>query len=211
MAELPRMTGRPTLDRAAEIRRDILSAAMREFSDRGFHGCSIAGIAARAEVSRRTIYNQFQAKEQILELLIENTSDRLRQRLEAVGTAGGSPEQVLFNMGMCFQEDALGRDGRAISRVLVVEAQSMPGVVRKGLAARETILRPIEAYLARLKDEGRLSIDDTMGAARQFMHLTTSSVDYLLGEEDHSIEEQRAWVAAGVRTFLHGIARPADD
>lgn len=206
LQEAGRTAGRPTRAQAPNIRRKILSAAMGEFSERGFHGGSIAGIAERAVVSRRTIYNHFQTKEQILEVLVEDTSSRLRRRLEEIIEEGGEVWEVLFKIGMCFQEKELVLDGRAISRVLVLEAQQTPEVGQMGLVARQSILEPIANYMERQSFQGILAIDDIGRAAQQFLHLTTSSVDYLFGDDEHSPEEKKQWVAAAVKTFLYGVA-----
>lgn len=130
-AERGRGAGRPTLARAAEIKDVILRAAMTEFTERGFHASSIASIAARAEVSRRTVYNQFQTKEQLLEVLAKRTCTRLRTLLAKVIETEEPIWDTLYGIGMCFYNDAMGADSRAISRLLVMEAERMPTLARQ--------------------------------------------------------------------------------
>ncbi|MCF5632840.1 TetR family transcriptional regulator, partial [Pseudomonas syringae] len=45
-------------------REAIVLAAIAEFGDRGFEITSMDRIAARAEVSKRTVYNHFPSKEE---------------------------------------------------------------------------------------------------------------------------------------------------
>src|SRR5688572_17697187 len=94
-AERSRGAGRPT-------------RAMTEFAERGFHASSIASIAARAEVSRRTVYNQFQTKEQLLEVLAKHTCARLRTLLTEVIESDEPIWDTLYGVGMCFYSDAMG-------------------------------------------------------------------------------------------------------
>jgi AcrR family transcriptional regulator len=56
----------------AQRRKEILDAARSEFFERGFHRPTVDDVAARAEVSKGTIYLYFESKEQILaHLLLE--------------------------------------------------------------------------------------------------------------------------------------------
>ena len=204
-AERIRSAGRPTRARAAEIKDVILRAAMVEFTERGFHASSIASIAARAEVSRRTVYNQFQAKEQLLEVLAKHTCSRLRMLLTEVIESDEPICDTLYGVGMCFHNDAMGADSRAISRLLVMEGVRMPALARQGLSFRQYALEPLVNYLERQALEGVIAVEDHARAAQQFLHLTTSSVDYLFGDSEHTPEEQHQWVTAAVRTFLYGV------
>lgn len=204
-AERGRGAGRPTRARAAEIKDVILRAAMTEFTERGFHASSVASIAARAEVSRRTVYNQFQTKEQLLEVLAKHTCTRLRTLLAEVIESEEPIWDTLYGVGMCFYSDAMGPDSRAISRLLVMEGERMPALVRQGLSFRQYALEPLVNYLERQALEGVITIEDHARAAQQFLHLTTSSIDYLFGDSGHTLEEQRQWVAAAVKTFLYGV------
>lgn len=204
-AERGRGAGRPTRARAAEIKDVILRAAMTEFTERGFHASSVASIATRAEVSRRTVYNQFQTKEQLLEVLAKHTCTRLRTLLAEVIESEEPIWDTLYGVGMCFYSDAMGPDSRAISRLLVMEGERMPALVRQGLSFRQYALEPLVNYLERQALEGVITIEDHARAAQQFLHLTTSSIDYLFGDSGHTLEEQRQWVAAAVKTFLYGV------
>jgi len=204
-AERSRSAGRPTRERAAEIKDVILRAAMTEFTDRGFHASSIASIAARAEVSRRTVYNQFQAKEQLLEVLANRTCARLRTSLTEVVESGEPIWDTLYGVGMCFYNGAMGADSRAISRLLVMEAERIPALARQGLSFRQYALEPLVSYLERQALEGVIAVEDHARAAQQFLHLTTSSIDYLFGDSGHTLEEQHQWVTAAVKAFLYGV------
>jgi AcrR family transcriptional regulator len=67
----------------AQRRREILEAARLEFFERGFHRPTVDDVAARAEVSKGTIYLYFVSKEEILAHLLLEGLDMLLTDLEA--------------------------------------------------------------------------------------------------------------------------------
>lgn len=52
-------------------RESIVTAAIAEFRDRGFEVTSMDRIAARAEVSKRTVYNHFPSKEELFAEILQ--------------------------------------------------------------------------------------------------------------------------------------------
>jgi len=67
----------------AQRRREILKAARREFFERGFHHPTVDDVAARAEVSKGTIYLYFESKEEILAHLLLEGLELLVTEMEA--------------------------------------------------------------------------------------------------------------------------------
>ena len=68
----------------AQRRKEILNAARQEFFERGFHRPTVDDVAARAEVSKGTIYLHFESKEGILARLLLEGLDLLVKEMEAV-------------------------------------------------------------------------------------------------------------------------------
>ena len=68
----------------AQRRKEILNAARQEFFERGFHRPTVDDVAARAEVSKGTIYLHFESKEGILAHLLLEGLDLLVKEMEAV-------------------------------------------------------------------------------------------------------------------------------
>jgi len=67
----------------AQRRQDILDAARQVFFERGFHQPTVDDVAARAEVSKGTIYLYFESKEEILAHLLLEGLDLLLAQMEA--------------------------------------------------------------------------------------------------------------------------------
>ena len=62
----------PRRARAARTRRSILDAAHAEFVERGYHGATIASIAARASVASQTVYFVFHTKADLVSAVIDD-------------------------------------------------------------------------------------------------------------------------------------------
>jgi AcrR family transcriptional regulator len=56
-----------------DARSRILQAALEEFSDKGFHACTIDSIAERAGIAKGTVYRYFATKESLFNALKEAT------------------------------------------------------------------------------------------------------------------------------------------
>jgi TetR/AcrR family transcriptional regulator of autoinduction and epiphytic fitness len=70
--------------RLTDRKRDaIIAAAIEEFRAHGFEATSVDKVAARAEVSKRTLYNHFPSKDElfaaILHILWESSASQLQQ------------------------------------------------------------------------------------------------------------------------------------
>jgi AcrR family transcriptional regulator len=155
----------------AQRRRDILEAARQEFFERGFHRPTVDDVAARAEVSKGTIYLYFESKEEILaHLLLEGLDLLLNDMKAAIDPAlslpPGSALQALadtylafcqknpnyFRLIMAFDR---GRFEESIPRKLTQKVLSSS---MKGLAL---VARTIEQG----KGSGVFHVDDAWQAA----------------------------------------------
>ena len=81
----------------AQRRREILDAARKEFFEHGFSRPTMDDVAARAEVSKGTIYLYFASKEEILAHLLLEGLDLLLSHMEAAlaATPSATAESAL--------------------------------------------------------------------------------------------------------------------
>jgi AcrR family transcriptional regulator len=80
----------------AEAQRQILRAALRAFTRKGYHGATIREIADEAGVSVAGLYHHFVSKEQLLEQIMDDTMDRLIvATVQTVALAGEDPAAQL--------------------------------------------------------------------------------------------------------------------
>jgi AcrR family transcriptional regulator len=155
----------------AQRRQEILDAARREFFERGFHNPTVDDVAARAEVSKGTIYLYFESKEEILAHLLLEGLDLLLQEMKAVCepetsesaqcTLQGLADAYLgfcqshsnyFRLIMAFDR---GRFEESISRRLYQQ------VLNKSLQGLNLVAQTIEQG----KNSGEFHIEDPWQAA----------------------------------------------
>lgn len=72
---------------APEVRRrQVLDAAVAVFSEEGFHGASMAAVAARAGVSKPSVYAHGGSKEELFARCLEREGERLLRTVTAAVT-----------------------------------------------------------------------------------------------------------------------------
>lgn len=87
----------------AHRRQEILDAARQVFFERGFHRPTMDDVAARAEVSKGTIYLYYESKEEILALLLLEGLDLLLDEMEtAHDRAASCPEKDLASLARAY-------------------------------------------------------------------------------------------------------------
>lgn len=72
--------GRPTADRAQAIDASIRAAALEIFLEAGFEAASMDAIAAKAPVSKGTLYARYESKPQLFRAVIEQELERLSDK-----------------------------------------------------------------------------------------------------------------------------------
>ena len=160
--------GRP---KSEEKRAAILSAASDLFLERGLKATSMDAVAARAEVSKQTVYSHFRNKDDLFRRCIQN-------KVASCGLAGDEAvddpdlRTALRNRARRFVELVFDPEVVAMFRVVVGEAAAHPRISRlfyeSGPAAT---IANLSAFLERQVELGRLRIDDPIDAATQFMVL----------------------------------------
>jgi TetR/AcrR family transcriptional regulator, regulator of mycofactocin system len=109
-------------DRMRSILEDV---SLRLFAERGFSEVTVEEIASAARVSPRTFYRYFAAKEDVLQLRIEQRSDALREAL----VQRPASEPPLRSIGRCLEEIVSTEDPDLLRRWMAVVA-STPTVLR---------------------------------------------------------------------------------
>jgi len=69
--------------RKREVRERILDAARELFEERGVHATKVAEICARADVARKTFFNHFPAKQDLVDELAGRGLDELLAEIDA--------------------------------------------------------------------------------------------------------------------------------
>jgi len=149
----------------------IVGAAERLFLKRGFDGVSMDDLAEEAGVARRTLYNQFASKEEILHEMLLRFSTQLGSVLPPGVETQGDVEDVLRLIAravLAFQAPA---EYVGLLRMIIADARQFPWIT----TAFDSILKPyldrFERYLSYLTSLGLLDCPHPLLAAQQFLGL----------------------------------------
>lgn len=159
-----RRRGRP-----ADARKHaaILAVAMDVFLERGYHAASMDAIAARARVSKITIYAHFSSKQALFSAIIAELAGRLTGTFARMTLAGLPPEKALRQMARAYLDLALAPRSLALHRLVVAEAARQPQLGR--LIHRHGPVAIAATLAAYLKAQPSLRIGDPELAAQQFL------------------------------------------
>ncbi len=184
----------------------ILKHATAEFMAHGFHGASIDGIAAAAEVSKPTIYKYFGSKEQLFTAILKAAAADILQPTHSGRTKVASLRKELIAFARHYAEVILSPVTLTLHRLAIAEAQRFPELGQLYYEAGPGVaVSGLAAYLERLAAAGELTVDDAELAAHHFWSLVLSAPRTLMlfkTEKGPSPEEIDRFVVSGVDVFL---------
>jgi AcrR family transcriptional regulator len=114
-------------DRPAEI----LAAALDCFAERGFAATRLDDIAARAGVTRGTLYLYFPSKEELFKAVIRQRLLPILAHGEALLAGSDEPSaKILERLLLMFPATVLQTSLSAIPKLIIAEARSFPDLAR---------------------------------------------------------------------------------
>jgi AcrR family transcriptional regulator len=132
-----------------EIRDRILAAAIRVFSEKGYHSSTIADVVRESGLSVGAIYTYFSGKDELIRLSCDQIAARgLEQLAERLAPATTTAERMAIAIGLYIEtiDDYDGAPGQISLVQAWAEADREPGV-REMLAARRERLVGAGRYL----------------------------------------------------------------
>ena len=141
---------RPRWRRRKEARPDeILAAALESFAARGFAATRLEDVAARAGISKGTLYLYFHGKEELFEAVVRATLLPNLERIEALAATFEGPSAQLLERLLLTFAGVVGSQAGAIPKLVIAEAGNFPElarfyldeVIRRGLRLIGAILR----------------------------------------------------------------------
>ncbi len=209
---MPSSPAAPAPDRMAEKRSKILAGAREVFREAGFERASVDVIAARAGVSKATVYNHFADKKALFVAAVVEATDELRASLcECVERPGGDVDHALQRIGEKIMGVWLTPAVASLYRQAIAEAAQLPEIGRMVFERGTVALQDaVAAQLGRWRDAGALVIQDPRGAAITFIALCQGDLVHRmrLGVLESPPDAQiRDTVRRAVRTFVRAHAR----
>lgn len=114
-------------------KREILDAALRLFSQKGYHNVSMEEIAKEAEFGVGTLYNFFKNKEQLYKSLVREVADRFHSSLTSAIEKRGNEIERLRNYLKI--KGKLFRENLPVIRLYFAETKGITFSVIAGLEA----------------------------------------------------------------------------
>ena len=135
--------------RSAERRDAILSAALDEFSTRGFKAARLDDVARRAGVAKGTIYLYFRDKESLFQELIRSMLTPLVGTIEALGEADVPLPVLADRIVELFVREVYETRRKDVIRLMISEGRRFPKLAE--FYYREVLSRIIAAVRSLLR------------------------------------------------------------
>ncbi|TDD57395.1 TetR/AcrR family transcriptional regulator [Kribbella antibiotica] len=163
--------------RTATKRRAIHAAATEVFLQHGYLGASMDEVAAKAGVSKQTVYKQFENKERLFAEIVLATNDELAVNLATAyaETLDGATDarEALRALAFRLLESLTADHVLQLRRLVIAEADRFPEVCGAWFTTGfEKSLETLGRALTTLTDRGLLrELDDPTLVAYQFAGL----------------------------------------
>jgi len=143
----------PTRQRRKEARpQELLAAALELFSEKGFAATRSEEVAARAGVSKGTLYLYYPSKEVLFKAVVrESLSSHIAEGMQIVAQHQGSMAELL---GVVMQEwwRRVGQGSAGgICKIMMAEARNFPDLARFYF---DEVINPSQQLLAGLIERG---------------------------------------------------------
>ena len=152
-------------------RAAIVEAAVQELSDKGFQAMSMDALAARAGVSKRTVYNHFASKDQ----LFDEIAKLIFAQSSEVTAIVYRPEQDIAEQLTNFARNELrllaSERFRDMCRVMIAECIFAPERAAEALQTYADQEQSLDAWMAAAIADGKLREVDPAYAAAQLLGL----------------------------------------
>ncbi|MES2450973.1 MAG: TetR/AcrR family transcriptional regulator [Pseudomonadota bacterium] len=204
--------------RSERKREPILDAATDIFLHHGYLGSSMDEVAARAAVSKQTVYKHFSSKEALFVAIVSSMTgaagDKVQREIADLGEQD-DPERQLLAYAERQLMVVLTPRLMQLRRLVIGEAGRFPEL---GRALQEggpgRAVAGLASALARWTDRGLLAIGDPQGAASHFNWLIMGEpVNRAMFLGDAAIPGPaalRRHAADGVRVFLAAYGNRTD-
>ncbi|MFG1665357.1 TetR/AcrR family transcriptional regulator [Streptomyces sp. Y7] len=194
---------------STQKRAAILTAARELFLSDGFDRSSVDAVAARAGVSKRTVYDYFGDKQTLLQAVVDGVGQSLVTTIRRIlddtltdPTEAADLEDVLVTFSMRIATDMLGSAEYAtLQRLVRTQFGQLPDGGENSMA--DTPDEALAERFAAFAEAGLLDVPDARLAADQFIALTFGVSLNRYGSAN-AAEDPRVQplVVEGVRTFL---------
>jgi len=203
-----RRGGRPSLADAAHLRQRILTTARELFLAEGYGSTTIEAVAARAGISKRTLYHRFDDKAALFAAVVHEIIEQIRPPPSVPLIEGATLREVLQRLASMILRAALSPQALALHRLVMAESARFPELARAvhGDSSTAEATALIAGLLARDSRELKISADNRAFAAEQFIFMVVAVPQRrAMGFGAPMTEAELAvWAEQAVALFLNG-------
>jgi TetR/AcrR family transcriptional regulator len=196
---------------------ELLEAALDLFVEKGFAATRSEEVAARAGVSKGTLFLYFPTKEELFKAVVrENISGRFKEwNDEFEAFEGDSPEMLRYCMKVWWERLGAGR-ASGITKLVISEARNFPDIAsfyqsEVIVPGQDLIRRMLQRGIAR----GEFHVADidyaiySLIAPMIFLIMMKHSLGACV-PQGYPLDPDR-YIASQVETLLHGFCRRPGD
>lgn len=196
---------------------ELLAAALDLFVEKGFAATRAEEVAARAGVSKGTLFLYFPSKEELFKAVVrENISGRFAEWNEEFAAFEGSTADMLRYCMKVWWDRLGATKASGITKLIISEARNFPEIAAfyqtEVIVPAQQLLRRI---LQRGVDRGEMRVPDPeyaiycVIAPMIFLIMMKHSLGACV-PQDHPLDPQR-YIAAQLETMLQGLCVRAAD
>jgi len=166
--------------RVVRTRAAVVEAATALFLERGYVATSIDDVAARASVSKKTIYNNFADKERLFTEIVLGITATAEEFAGSLTAASGDDDDVtgmLHALARRHLESVTNPAVVRLRRLISAESGRFPELAKEYYRrAPARVVAAIADTFADLAAQGRLRVPDPVRAAEHFAFLVVGAV-----------------------------------
>jgi TetR/AcrR family transcriptional repressor of mexJK operon len=165
----------PEATRSMRKRQAIMEAATQLFLASGYQGTSMDQVAARAAVSKQTVYKNFADKDQLFAAIAMGVATSVDGLLPTITAAFENPKDLRAELRSFARRYAIAvmqPEVLRLRRLIIAEAHRFPELAHRYYQrAPERVMKALASSFAQLADSGLLKIDQPLVAAHHFAYL----------------------------------------
>lgn len=189
----------------------LLKAAIRVFADAGYSGASMNDIAAKAGLTKPTLYHHFPSKEALFGAMMAAQRDRMA--LAFAPQPDKDFVDQLLDFAWSYADTVLHPDLLSLARLIIAEAHRFPETGREYQEqGPDRLLADLMSFFEGQRRAGRVQFQDAELAAEDFWGLILSvprNRALHVPNADLSTPVLARFIHNGIRTFLRAYSTSA--
>ena len=209
-----RGAGRPTTEQAEARHEELLDAALDLFLEHGFELTTIEMIAARINMTKRTVYARYADKASLFHAAVQRAIERQIVPPDVLaGFDQGDLAATLESVARLRIGQVMTPNGLRLQRIINTESYRFPGIFTDNF---EQSAKPVLEFVAGVLDRaiaaGQIAPTDSGFAASAFMSMVVGGqVRAIVSGREPTRAELDRKVNFTVRLLLDGLRRRGDD